>query len=79
MNRRIICNCCQKVLKSEDGILKEECVEIRHTFGYFSKKDTKVHTFRLCEDCYDRIVSTFAVLPEEEEETELFKIEEEEC
>ena len=79
MNRRIICNCCQKVLKSEQEILKEECVEVRHSFGYFSKKDTVVHSFRLCEDCYDKIVSVFAVPPEEGEETEIFQIEEEEC
>lgn len=79
MNRRIICNCCQKVLKSEEGVLKEECVEIRHAFGYFSKKDMTVHSFKLCEDCYDRIIATFKIPPEEIEETEIFKIEEEEC
>jgi hypothetical protein len=57
----MVCNCCGKILKSEQGYLKEECITIEHTFGYFSKKDGVHHSVHICEECYDRIITTFKV------------------
>ena len=51
----IICNYCKKELPVENGILKAEAIQIKHTFGYFSKKDGQSEEFDLCEDCYKRI------------------------
>lgn len=75
---QVICNCCGRSLKVEQGILKEGACRMETVFGYFSEKDMEKHSFDLCEACYDRIISGFAVPVQIEEETELFQIEEEE-
>ncbi|MDE6606424.1 MAG: hypothetical protein K2K54_01515 [Lachnospiraceae bacterium] len=57
----VICNCCGKKLLVENGILKEESIEIRHTFGYFSEKDGQTEKFDLCEECYQKITGRFRI------------------
>lgn len=66
-----VCNKCGRALKVEDGYLKEGCFSAEAAFGYFSRKDGIVQSFDLCEDCYDQLVSQFAVPPEEREGAEL--------
>lgn len=68
---RVVCNKCGRLLKVEGGYLKEGCFSADVAFGYFSRKDGTVHSFDLCEDCYDEMVSQFKVPVEEKEETEL--------
>lgn len=68
---RAVCNKCGRLLKVEGGYLKEGCFSADVAFGYFSRKDGTVHSFDLCEDCYDEMVSQFKVPVEEKEETEL--------
>lgn len=65
----IVCNRCGKRMKTEDGIVKEGWISHTQQFGYFSHKDGEIHSFDLCEDCYDKFVSEFAV-PVEIKETE---------
>jgi len=67
----VVCNCCGKKLNSEKGYLKEECINIEHVFGYFSKKDGIRQKLDLCEDCFDRIAASFMIPVEESEENEL--------
>lgn len=67
----VICNSCKKELPVENGILKAEGIQIRHTFGYFSKKDGQTESFDLCEECYKRITEKFKIPAEKKEETEL--------
>ena len=67
----VICNRCKKELKVENGMLKEGCFCGDTPFGYFSKKDGMKHFFDLCEECYDKMVSGFAIPVEEEEVNEL--------
>ena len=67
----VICNQCKKELKLENGYLKEGCFVVDATFGYFSKKDGTRHRFDLCEDCYDKMISSFQVPVEESEAREL--------
>lgn len=69
--KKIVCNCCGRTLKMENGILKEECISTDHVFGYFSKRDGVRHRFDLCEDCYQKLIDGFFVPVEEEEEKEL--------
>jgi Fe2+ or Zn2+ uptake regulation protein len=57
----ICCNSCGKVLKVENGILKEDAFEATKEWGYFSNRDMEVHQFNLCEECYDKIISEFAI------------------
>lgn len=65
------CNCCGKVIKEEQGILKEDVLEIVKTWGYFSRKDMQQHRLIICEPCYDNWISGFRILPKVEEKTEV--------
>ncbi len=67
----VICNRCKKELKVENGILKEGCFCAEPRFGYFSKKDGIKHFFDLCEECYDKMTTGFAIPVEAEEVKEL--------
>ncbi len=67
----VICNCCNKELLLENGILKEECIHVTHDFGFFGQKDGETHSFDLCEECYDKILSKFRIPPNIEERKEL--------
>lgn len=68
---QIICNRCGRKLLVHRGLVKEECIGIVHSFGYFSKKDGIRHRFDLCEDCYDRWIAEFAIPVESTTDTEL--------
>lgn len=67
----IRCNGCGREWPVENGVCRKEFVTIRKKWGYFSEKDTEIHTLRLCEDCYDRLVLQLAVPPEKIEDLEL--------
>lgn len=67
----VICNSCKKELHVDNGILKAEGIQVKHTFGYFSKKDGQSEEFDLCEDCYKRITDKFQIPVEKKEITEL--------
>ncbi len=71
MRNRLICNGCGRVLKYDNGILREDVFEGRKQWGYFSRRDGEIHSFLLCEECYDKMVGQFVVPPEVEEATEL--------
>lgn len=55
------CNSCGKLLKVENGILKEDAFEATKEWGYFSERDMEVHHFNLCEECYERLISEFKI------------------
>lgn len=67
----VICNGCKKELAVENGILKEEGIQIKHTFGYFSQKDGQAEEFDLCEECYNKITGKFRIPAEKKDVTEL--------
>jgi len=67
----VICNCCKKELRVENGILKDECIHISHAFGYFSERDGEIQCFDLCEECYNKMIAKFRIPVENEERTEL--------
>lgn len=67
----VICNYCQKEMPIENGILKAEVIQVKHNFGYFSKKDGQAEEFDLCEDCYKRITDKFRIPVEKKNITEL--------
>lgn len=67
----VICNCCKKEIKVENGIVKEGCFCGNTQFGYFSNKDGMKHFFDLCEECYDKMIAGFAIPVETEEAKEL--------
>ncbi|MCI8770375.1 MAG: hypothetical protein HFH73_04375 [Lachnospiraceae bacterium] len=67
----LFCNSCAREIKMENGILKEDVFEGNKEWGYFSEKDMMRHSFILCEACYDKMVSNFAIPLIEVEVTEL--------
>lgn len=67
----IYCNSCGKELKRENGILMEDAFEAIKEWGYFSNRDTQVHHFNLCEDCYDRLISGFRIPVEVKKKVEV--------
>lgn len=71
MEKKIVCNGCGRLLKVQNGILREDAFEGKKQWGYFSKRDGELHSFLLCEDCYDDMVQKFAVAPIVTEATEL--------
>jgi ribosomal-protein-alanine N-acetyltransferase len=57
----IYCNSCGKMLKVENGILKEDAFEATKEWGYFSGRDTEIHHFNLCEECYEKLIANFQI------------------
>ena len=70
--RAVICNGCGRQLKVEKGVLREGCFCAEQIFGYFSSMDGKRVSFDLCEECFQRLLNSFVIPAEIEEETELF-------
>lgn len=71
MNKKIFCNVCGRQLHMENDILLEDAFEARKQWGYFSRKDTTLHSFVICEKCYDEMVKKFVIPPEVTNVTEL--------
>ena len=59
--QNVICNRCGKEFESVDGILHEDGLFVKKEWGYFSGKDLKVHSFNLCEACYERLLEEFEI------------------
>lgn len=71
MRKEMYCNACGRVIKMEHGIPVEDVFEAKKQWGYFSSKDMQMHSFVLCERCYDQMVANFVYPPEISEVTEL--------
>ena len=69
--RDIYCNVFGKKLFIENGILKEDAFEAKKQWGYFSNKDGILHSFVICEKCYDKMIDSFVIPPEITEVHEL--------
>lgn len=69
--KTVICNKCKKELKIKNGMIMEGSFHGNVRFGYFSNKDGQEHSFDLCEECYDKLIESFAIPVEEEEIKEL--------
>ncbi len=61
INKEVYCNVCGKRIIMEQGIMKEDVFEAAKEWGYFSKYDLEVHKFNICEECYDKLISTFKI------------------
>lgn len=57
----LVCNRCGKMLKVEHDIVKEDYIQIRKSWGYFSKRDGITQEFILCEECVESMTQEFAV------------------
>ena len=66
----IRCNMCGRKIIFGEKHDKEDYLLIRKEWGYFSHKDGKRYTIRMCEECFDRFVEDCAVSPEIDDVTE---------
>lgn len=58
---QIRCNKCGKEIRIQKWNRGEDCLKVVKEWGYFSKKDRELHTFYLCEDCYDSMIQGFEI------------------
>ena len=66
----IRCNKCGRMIVFGDMHDKEDYVLIQKEWGYFSRKDGRKYTLRMCEDCYDRLVNECVIPPKIDNVTE---------
>lgn len=57
----IYCNKCGKNIKVENNIVKEGVFSIDYKWGYFSRRDSEIHSFDLCEECYEELLNSFVI------------------
>lgn len=69
--KKIYCNCCGKAIGKEGTDKREDYLEVRKEWGYFSDKDGDIHHFILCESCYDQFIKQFCIPVEKTIQTEL--------
>ena len=69
--KMIYCNKCSRLICMEECVEKADYLKIEKNWGYFSNKDGMNHKINICEACYDEMVKSFQIPPEEEENTEL--------
>lgn len=68
----IYCNRCGKLICKETDKDKTSFLMIQKEWGYFSDgKDGMIHRMDICESCYEALIQTFAIPPEQTGKTEL--------
>ncbi len=67
----IKCNCCGKDLEVEKGFIKSGNFSVNYDWGYFSSKDGETHKFDICEECYDKLIKSFTIPIDIDENNEL--------
>lgn len=68
---KIICNGCSCECESENSVFKKEFLSVQKSWGYFSERDGETDCWDLCEECYNRLVSSFKIKIDVSENTEL--------
>lgn len=67
----LFCNMCGKEIKTEKGTAREGVLSVEQGWGYFSGKDGEIHSFDLCEKCYDELAGQFRIPVTVRRQTEL--------
>lgn len=66
------CNACgAKIEMVPKANVRKEYLRVDKQWGYFSNKDFMMHSFCVCEKCYDNWISTFVIPINEEVQTEI--------
>ena len=58
---KVICNKCGKEVISNSGCSTQDVLNVDKRWGYFSDKDNEIHSFDLCESCYDELIQSFKI------------------
>ena len=65
------CNLCGRKLGGPGQNMTEDFFEAKKEWGYFSGKDMQIHSFCLCEECYDSVIAQFRIPVRKEERREV--------
>lgn len=65
------CNKCGRDIPHNNHIIKEGIFSVDYKWGYFSDKDREIHSFDLCEECYNELIKSFKINVDIREENEL--------
>ena len=65
------CNQCGREFEYQGKLRTEDAFIGYKEWGYFSERDLEVHQFCLCEDCYNKLIETFAIPVDVMEKTEI--------
>ena len=55
------CNKCGSIICSGRKFNNKEYLSINKEWGFFSNKDCQIHSFNICEDCYDEMIKEFLI------------------
>lgn len=66
----IRCNRCGREIAMKGDIPQEDLFQVEKSWGYFSEKDGKKHSWDLCEECYEQLTGSFQIPLEETDMTE---------
>jgi len=58
---KVICNKCGKEVIVQNGYFEQDVLNVNKRWGYFSDKDNEIHSFDLCESCYDELIKSFKI------------------
>ena len=67
----LFCNMCGREINVEKGIAREGVLSVEQNWGYFSEKDGQIHSFELCEKCYDELTARFRIPVTVKKQTEM--------
>ena len=67
----LFCNMCGREIKVETGIAREGVLSVEQIWGFFSEKDGQIHSFELCEKCYDELTARFRIPVTVKKQTEM--------
>ncbi len=60
----ILCNKCGKELKNHKNGFYHSFFDTSYRWEYPSKFDNEVHSFQLCEECYEQFIKSFHYPPD---------------
>lgn len=55
----VYCNRCGQAINKDFDYT--DSLEVKKEWGYFSNKDLQIHSFVLCEHCYDELIKEFKI------------------
>lgn len=64
---QVKCNCCGKTIEKNHLGYSMDYLSVEKRWGYGSSLDGERHSFDLCEECYQKIISAFKIPVDKED------------
>lgn len=55
----VVCNCCGKEIKTDSHGYTPDHLSVEKRWSYHSCFDNSIHSFDICQDCYQKIIDSF--------------------